>query len=108
MKRETLFDKTRGIKGNRQTVMSYCQHGKNIIKDGQPNEHCNICDGPKNESFFVPNMTPFFNHGLGCVTHGTRDAERIAKKKGLVPVGDASPKEIFKSTHSKHSMTKGL
>ena len=44
------------------------------------------------KSFFVPNMSPFFNQGLGCVTYGTRDAENKAKKLGLTPVGDSDKK----------------
>ena len=108
MKHETLFDRTRGIKGNRHTVMAFCRHGRNTIKDGKPYERCGLCEPVERKSPFVPNMTPFFNHGLGCVTHGTRDAERQAKKRGLQPVGDATPREIFKSTYPDHPMTKGM
>jgi len=49
----------------------------------------------KNDSFFVPDMTPRFNHGLGMVTCGTRDAEQKAKKMGLTPIGDAKKSEII-------------
>lgn len=31
---------------------------------------------------------PFFNHGLGCITKGTKDAESIAKSRGLTPMGN--------------------
>jgi hypothetical protein len=41
-------------------------------------------------------MTEFYNHGLGCMTAGTRDAEKKAKRMGLVPIGDAKPNEVFR------------
>lgn len=108
MRHETLFDRTRGIRGNRTTIFSICQHGKNTIRNGKPNEYCETCDGPRNQSFYVPDMTPFFNRGLGCVTNGTRDAEKKAKRKGLVPIGDASPKQAFKTLYPNHRLTKGM
>lgn len=47
---------------------------------------------------FVRNEEAFFNHGLGCVTKGTKEAERIAKVKGLVPLGNSilKPEQIIK------------
>ena len=42
-----------------------------------------------NPSFYIPNTDPKFNMGLGCITHGTRHAEKLAKTRGLVPIGDA-------------------
>lgn len=47
------------------------------------------------ETFYVPNMTPTFNAGLGCVTYGTRDAEQKAKKLGKIPIGDARIDQVF-------------
>lgn len=52
----------------------------------------------------VPNMTPFFNHGLGMITYGTKDAERKAKALGLTPVGDAKPHD-FKKPAQKDDIT---
>lgn len=39
-------------------------------------------------TIMIPSSEPFFNIGLGCVTKGTRDAERIAKSRGLTPMGN--------------------
>ena len=86
MKRETVFDKTRGIKARLKYRM--CEHGKVLIDNYEPKDYCSECFGGVKNSFYIPNTEPFFNHGLGCVTHGTRHAEKIAKSRGLEPIGD--------------------
>ena len=48
-----------------------------------------------NDAFYVPNINPSFNHGLGCVTYGTRDAEKKEKRMGKVPIGDARIEQVF-------------
>ena len=52
--------------------------------------------GKGNAAFFVPDMTPRFNSGLGCVTYGTRDAEKKGRLKGLDAIGDVSLDKVFK------------
>lgn len=47
-----------------------------------------------NEAPYVENTESFFNVGLGCVTHGTRDAEKKGKRLGLVCTGGEIPKMI--------------
>ena len=37
-----------------------------------------------------------YNPGLGCWTKSHKDAERIAKSRGLEPVGNESPETIHK------------
>lgn len=79
------------------TIFKICEHGKVTIRGGKPTNDCENCNNHNpNQAFFVPNMTPFFNHGLGCVTNGTRDAEQKAKRMGLVPIGDAKPEQVFR------------
>jgi hypothetical protein len=105
---ETLFDRTRGIKGNRRRVASWCIHGKKTIKDEKPFEHCNSCSSKREKAFGVEDMSPHVNLGLGCVTYGTRDAERQAKKRGLTPIGDADFRSVAKSVWPDHPLTKKL
>lgn len=47
------------------------------------------------ETAYVEKTEPFFNRGLGCITNGTRHAEKIAKQKGLIPVGDAKASDLI-------------
>lgn len=69
-------------------ISEWCMHGKWTVKDGKENQDCNICNWTKEPTHFVPNTKPFFNHGLGMVTNGTRDAEKKAKSMGLIPIGN--------------------
>ena len=39
--------------------------------------------------------TPRWNQGLGCFTSSVHETEKIARKKGLEPVGDARMEQIF-------------
>lgn len=104
---KTLFDKTRGIKA--PTKFSMCQHGVVLVDDFKPKDHCEACyPTDRDESFMVENMTPFENRGLGCITYGTRDAERIAKKRGLTPIGDTDFKTVAKSVWPNHPLTRSL
>jgi len=41
------------------TCEAYCQHGKHTIKNEKPFEHCDICQGVVEQSFYVPNTEPF-------------------------------------------------
>lgn len=77
-------------------LSSICRHNKFTIANGKPTGNCKICSRQKNESFYTPNLSPFFNRGLGMVTYGTRDAEKKAKRMGLIPVGDQNVDKIIK------------
>jgi hypothetical protein len=86
----------RGIKG--RVRYRACGHGVIFIDDFK--ETGNICETcnpiiEKMETFNLENTQEFFNHGLGCVTYGTRDAEKKAKKMGLIPIGDSSIQQVF-------------
>lgn len=73
---------------------SVCGHGVISVRDYEPTgEVCGRCYPQRNRAFFVPDTNGFFNRGLGCVTYGTRDAEKKAKRMGLTPVGDAAVKD---------------
>jgi hypothetical protein len=37
---------------------------------------------------YIEKTEPFFNRGLGCVTNGTRHAEKIAKSRGFTAIGN--------------------
>lgn len=75
-----------------------CEHGKTTMSGGKHTYACSTCNkhNPNREVFFVPNMTPFFNHGLGVETCGTRDAEKKAKKMGKAAIGDAHIEQVFR------------
>lgn len=106
---ESLYDieRRRRWGSAKKVVTKYCRHGKRLVFGGEPDEYCALCQGDRGESFFVPDMTERFNHGLGCMTSGTRDAEKKAKAKGLIPLGDAKPREVFKELWPNHPMAKG-
>lgn len=73
---------------------SVCGHGVVSVDNYErTGDTCPKCYPQSDRSFFVPDLKPFFNRGLGCVTHGTRDAEKKAKRMGLTPVGDAKVSE---------------
>jgi hypothetical protein len=57
----------------------------------------------RNRAFFVPDTTPRFNQGLGCITNGTRDAENKAKRLGLTPIGDVPIDKVFSRSEEKTS-----
>ena len=97
VKKQTLFDLTRGVRG--RIKFRCCGHLVYSIEEYEETGNiCRECFPKAYDSFFVPNTSEFFNVGLGCMTKGTRHAERIAKKKGLVPIGDARLKDIFKDS----------
>lgn len=78
-------------------ITQICEHNQLTVTGGKRTGNCRACDKlVVNEAFFVPNMTPKFNMGLGCITSGTRDAEKKAKQRGLVPIGDAKAHQVFK------------
>lgn len=85
---KSLYQEEQGRSRGR-VYTSICEHNKIVISQGKETNECTICSKHKEkvQAPFVPNMTPFFNHGLGCVTNGTRHAEHIAKKRGLIPLG---------------------
>lgn len=104
----TLFDKTRGIRARVKHHM--CQHGKWTVENWEyvPGA-CYECEAPQGDkAFYTPNTTPFYNHGLGCVTHGTRHAEKIAKTRGLTPIGDTDFKTVAKQVWSNHPLTRSI
>lgn len=66
------------------------------VRDIDVNEFCPSCDSPA-EREFVPQKVFFsgtkvedaeFNHGLGAVTKSKKHREELAKRKGLVEVGN--------------------
>lgn len=54
----------------------------------------------------MQDMTPRFNIGLGCVTYGTKDAERKGRKLGLECIGDAKLDQIFKKKDDRPEIRK--
>ena len=40
--------------------------------------------------------TPRWNTGLGCHTSSVRETEKLARKRGLEPIGSAKVEEVFK------------
>lgn len=53
-------------------------------------------------NFYIENTNPKFNLGLGQITNGTRHAEKVAKQKGLEPIGDAPVPMPDRNRDSKH------
>ena len=47
-----------------------------------------------------------WNPGLGCYTRGWKDAEKVAKAKGLEPVGNEKPEAIHKAMDKKRAETR--
>lgn len=88
-----------------------CSHGVIKIDDyeftGDRCKECGDCVEVE-KTFATQDLTPRFNQGLGCVTNGTRHAEKIAKEKGLIPIGDATMKQVAKQHWGDHPLTKGL
>ena len=110
-RKDTPFERDRGIKGNRKTFMAYCPHGKLVIKDYLPFEHCESCTVKKARTVNIhveEEHMAFDNIGLGCKTRGTRHAEQIAKSRGLTPIGDADFKSVARSVWSDHPLTRSL
>ena len=77
------------------TYFKICEHDKVTIRGGKQTGNCISCSDVPNESFYTENLSQKFNIGLGCYTYGTRDAEKKAKARGLVPIGDAKINEVF-------------
>ena len=89
------------------------EYGKIQVINGKENvvAKCSLdeYEAPeKNKTFFVYDTKPKFNVGLGCVTEGTRHAEKIAKKRGLEPIGDAPLKTVARQFWPDHPLTKGM
>jgi putative FmdB family regulatory protein len=66
------------------------------VKDMDVNEFCPNCEAP-GERQFIPKRVFFsgtsvqhaeFNHGLGAVTKNKAHRDELAKRKGLVEVGN--------------------
>lgn len=90
-----------------------CQHGKWIIENYEFTGNCDDCfdvNEKKSNKWGCNfgNMEPFFNHGLGCVTYGTRDAEKKAKQRGLTPIQDVPFNKVAKSVWPDHPLTKKM
>lgn len=85
-------------------ITQICEHGKTTVSGGKLTGNCKACDrnSEVNDAFFIPNTTPFFNRGLGCVTNGTRGAEKAAKEiskrtgQNLIPLGGQPIEKVFK------------
>ena len=69
---------------------------KNVVwedikfEDGE--KHSKKYKGVRIDSF----STPRWNQGLGCYTTSIRNSEKIAKSKGLEPIGDCPVEKVFK------------
>lgn len=50
--------------------------------------------------------TQSYNPGLGCYTRNNKDAERIAKSRGLEPVGNETPAAMEKHFSAQRKETK--
>jgi putative FmdB family regulatory protein len=47
-----------------------------------------------------------FNHGLGTWTRGTKHAERIAKERGAIPIGNEPPEKIHQHFEKQREETR--
>lgn len=108
---KTLFQEKhpdRWGKGNICTRI--CEHNVITIRDFKQTRACKTCNkkARADEAFYVPDTTEFFNTGLGCFTSGTRHAEKIARKRGLVPAGDSNLKTVYRQYFPNHPLTKGF
>lgn len=84
-----------------------CEHGKVTVRQGNVTEDCGACNKNSRRygsSPYVEKIDGFFNVGLGCVTYGTRDAEKKAKSMGLIPMGNERI-EKFKRSAPKDTVT---
>ena len=75
--------------------MTYREHcsleaPKEVFHDGD--KSCKRYLGVRIDSF----STPRWNQGLGCHTSSIRETEKIAKRKGLEPIGDARMDQVFR------------
>lgn len=80
---KTGAEKQRGIKG--RIKYRSCQHGKVLIDNWEPKDHCNDCFGEvqtKSKDFI-----PYFNMGLGGWVESRSDEKRAAKRLGLQEAG---------------------
>ena len=84
-----------------------CGHEFDVIKsykDIDNPESCKECGAENVERVIAPSALyginewdyNEYNHGLGCWTKGTKHAEKIAKSRGLEPVGNESIESIDK------------
>ena len=97
---------------------SYKQHKFPVDRYGSPNncecgvtydEHCRmpapkerISRGPKHYKKYYGVVvdsfsTPRWNQGLGTFTTSFRNTEKLAKSKGLEPIGDCPVEKVFSS-----------
>jgi putative FmdB family regulatory protein len=64
-------------------------------------EFCIRCDSLANKLVSLPNINKVeqgeFNHGLGCWTKNKKHRDEIAKRKGLVEVGNETPTTIHQN-----------
>jgi putative FmdB family regulatory protein len=86
-----------------------CDHSFDVIKsvkDMDVNEYCPHCDNPA-ERQFVPSRVHFtgtkvenaeYNPGLGAVTKNKAHRAELAKRKGVVEIGND-----YKSPETQHS-----
>lgn len=89
--------------GRGKTLLAYCQHGKQIIKNYEPFEECLNCDGGK-QAHFVHGRT-HFNRTLNKEFSSLRESEKYAKRKGYEPIGDVPLNKVSKSLWPNHPMT---
>lgn len=98
------------IFGDKKTgsgISQWCQHGKNVVKNGELNELCELCNRPRTASPFIDCFgTPRWNQGLGCYTSSIRETEKIAKSKGLAPIGNERIDRVFKQEDKGASIVK--
>ena len=88
---ETAHSRRAGVRG--RVKYRSCEHGSVLIDDYMPTgKRCEGCEKKRPRLYgkapYAVKNDPFFNFGLGCVTENTRHAEKIAKQRGLQPMGD--------------------
>lgn len=74
-----------------------------MMKDSTRPESCPDCGNPADRVFsckveFLGTKIEDaeFNHGLGCVTKSKRHREELAKRKGVIEIGNECPDKIDK------------
>lgn len=78
------------------TFDSYCRMRAPKDVPSKGSKRCKKYSGVGIDSF----STPRWNQGLGCFTSSIRETERVARSKGLQPIGDCPLEKVFKEPES--------
>lgn len=82
-----------------------CGHGDEIFKsisEYDREEACAECKTPmqrlisKGHFLYAEVQEAYYNHGLGCVVKNRKHKDELAKRKGLIEVGNDKPTEDIK------------